>query len=213
MTVPARPAVSAASARPAGRKRRSGLDPHSDTFHAFADVLYTGVLVFALSVPLVTWFAAMGAGVQALRDARATDGHVTIGAVWRAYVHRIRRHWFVFVVLPTLLTAAIAFDTLLLPFLGVGELMSAVIPIVLASVVGAIALRVAGAWRDDVTARRTLALAWQRMSQDAGGSALLVLAVAAAGAIVSIIPLLAFVLAGPLALAAVAMDRDPKELT
>jgi len=70
------------------RRRRSGLDPHSDTFRAFADVLYTGVLIFLLALPLVTWFAALGAGTQALREARSDDGHVTIGAVWRPFVHR-----------------------------------------------------------------------------------------------------------------------------
>jgi len=190
------------------RRRGSGLDPHSDTFRAFADVLYVGILVFALSLPLVTWFAALSAGVQALREARDADGHVTIGAVWRAFADRLRHHWFVHLVLPAVLLAVIVLDTLVLPFLGAGELISAAVPIVLASVTGAVALRVAGAWRPGVPARATLVLAWRRMSQDAAGSLLLVLAVAAAGAIVSVIPILAVVLAGPLALAGVAMDRS-----
>ena len=46
---------------------------------------------------------------------------------------------------------------------------------------------------------------------DAAGSALLVLAVASAGAILTVAPMLAFVMPGLLALAAVAMDRDPQE--
>ncbi|AZS38251.1 hypothetical protein CVS47_02904 [Microbacterium lemovicicum] len=190
------------------RRRGSGLDPHSDTFRAFADVLYVGILVFALSLPLVTWFAALSAGVQALREARAGDGHVTVGAVWRAFARRIRRHWFVHVIAPTVLAAFILLDALVLPFLGVGEMVSAVVPIVLAAVAGAVGLRVAGAWRDDLPARRNVATAWRRMSQDAAGSVLLILAVTAAGAVVSVIPMLVFVMAGPLALAAVAMDRQ-----
>jgi len=189
------------------RRRRSGLDPHSDTFRAFADVLYTGVLIFLLALPLVTWFAALGAGTQALREARSDDGHVTIGAVWRPFVHRLRRHALTHLVLPTAVLVVLVLDVLILPFLGADEFLAAAIPVVLASAIGAIALRVAGVWREGVPARTSLATAWRRMSEDAGGSVLLALAVAVAGAVVWIIPLLAIVMAGPLALAAVAMDR------
>jgi len=192
---------------PAPVRRRSGLDPHSDTFHAFADVLYTGVLVFALSLPVVTGFAALGAGVQALREARAADGHVSVGSVLRAFGRRLR-HPVAQLLLPTLVTALLALDVLVLPFLGADPTAAAVVPIVLAATAGAVALRVAGAWRDDVPARRTLALAWRRMSADAGGTLVLILAVASAGAVIAVVPLLVVVMAGPLALAALAMDRD-----
>lgn len=189
------------------RRRRSVLDPHSVTFHAFADTLYTGVLIFALALPVVTWFAALSAGVQALREAREQDSHVTVGSVWRPFVSRIRRHWFVHLVLPAAIVAVLVLDVLILPFLGADATTAMVIPIVLASAVGAIALRVAGTWRDGVPVRTTLAVAWRRMSEDGAGSALLALAVAAAGAIVSFVPLLAIVMAGPLALAGVAVDH------
>ena len=99
-------------------------------------------------------------------------------------------------------------DVLVLPFLGADPTAAAVVPIVLAATAGAVALRVAGAWRDDVPARRTLALAWRRMSADAGGTVVLILAVASAGAVIAVVPLLVVVMAGPLALAALAMDRD-----
>ncbi|MFS0734974.1 hypothetical protein ABC304_06030 [Microbacterium sp. 1P10UB] len=194
-------------------RQGSGLDPHSDTFRSFSDVLYTGVLLFALSLPVLTWFAALSAGAQALREAREGDRHVTVGAVWRPFVRRLHRHWFVHVIAPTVFAAVVVLDALILPFLGAGELMSTLVPALLASAVGAVALRVAGAWREDVPARTSVALAWRRMSEDAAGSALLMLAVAAAGAIVSVIPLLAFVMGGPLALAAVAMDRSGRSRT
>ncbi|ROQ64153.1 hypothetical protein EDF36_1108 [Rathayibacter sp. PhB152] len=188
-------------------RRRSALDPHSGTFAAFADVLYAGVLVFALSLPVVTGFAAFGAGVAALREARENDGHVTIGSVWRAFVRRLRRP-VTQLLLPAVVTALLALDLLVLPFLGADPTLAAAVPIVLASVAGAVALRVAGAWRDDASATRILGIAWRRMSDDAAGTVVLVLAVASAGAVIAVVPLLIVVMAGPLALAALAMDRD-----
>ena len=190
------------------RRRRSGLDPHSPTFALFSDVLYAGVAIVLLSLPVVTWFAAFSAGVQALREAREADGHVTIAAVWRAFAQRIRRTWVVHLVLPTVVTMLLLVDVVFLPYTGLDPFAVLVLPIVLAAALGAIALRIAGAWRTDVPARQSLALAWSRMSQDAAGSLLLALAVAAAGAIVFVLPLLAVVMPGPLALAAVAMDRS-----
>ncbi|WP_164861821.1 DUF620 domain-containing protein, partial [Microbacterium sp. CPCC 204701] len=56
--------------RPAARRRApGGLDPHSPTFQLFSDVLYVGVLIFGLSLLVITWFAALSAGVEALRTA------------------------------------------------------------------------------------------------------------------------------------------------
>lgn len=189
-------------------RRRSGLDPHSTTFHSFADMLYTGVLVFALALPLLTWFAALSAGVEELRTARAEDRHVRARAVWSAFADRLVRHPLSHVVVPTLVTALLVVDVVVLPYVAPGELWATVLPVVLAAGLGAIALRVAGAWRRGIPTRTTLAIAWRRMSTDAAGSALLVLAVATAGAIVAIVPLLAIVLPGGLALAAIAMDRE-----
>ncbi|MET0734640.1 MAG: hypothetical protein ABWY55_03220 [Microbacterium sp.] len=191
------------------RRRAPGaLDPHSPTFHLFADTLYVGVLVFGLSLLVVTWFAALSAGVETLRDARTADRHVSARRLWSAFVDRAVRHPLTHIVLPTVVTAVLALDVVLLPYLAPGEMWAVALPIVLAAGLGAVALRVAGAWRAGVPARRTFAVAWRRMSEDAGGSGILVLAVAAAGAIVSIAPLLVVVMLGPLALAAVAMDRE-----
>jgi len=195
-----------------GRGRRSRgqstLDPHSSTFHAFADMLYAGVLIFGLSLLVVTWFAAFSAGVQALRTAREQDRHVTVRAVWSAFANRIARHPLTHVLAPSLVTALLVVDVVLLPYVAAGSFGAIVLPIVLAAGLGAVALRVAGTWRQGRAARESLGIAWRRMSTDAGGSALLALAVAAAGAVVMIAPMLAIVMPGPLALAAVAMDRD-----
>jgi hypothetical protein len=162
-------------------------------------------------VPAVTWFAALSAGVEELRAARAEDRHVRARAVWSAFVDRVMRHPISHVVVPTAVTALLVVDVVLLPYAAPGEIWATVLPVVLAAGLGAIALRVAGAWRRGADPRRILAVAWRRMSQDAAGSALLVLAVIAAGAIVAVAPMLAIVMPGPLALAAVAMDRDPQE--
>jgi hypothetical protein len=201
----------AADRRPARRRGPSGLDPHSSTFAAFSDMLYVGVLIAGLSVPAVTWFAALSAGVEELRAARTEDRQVRARAVWSAFVDRVMRHPISHVVVPTAVTALLVVDVVLLPYAAPGEIWATVLPVVLAAGLGAIALRVAGAWRRGAAPRRILAVAWRRMSQDAAGSALLVLAVIAAGAIVAVAPMLAIVMPGPLALAAVAMDRDPQE--
>lgn len=194
------------------RRRAPGaLDPHSPTFHLFADALYLGVLVFGLSLLVVTWFAALSAGVETLRDARTADRHVSARRLWSVFVDRAVRHPLSHIVLPTIVTALLAVDVVVLPYVVPGEVWALALPIVLAAGLGAVALRVAGAWRTGVPARRTFAVAWRRMSEDAAGSALLVLAVTAAGAIVSIAPLLLVVMLGPLALAALALDRDPEE--
>ncbi|MDN3496838.1 hypothetical protein QL996_12930 [Planococcus sp. APC 4015] len=189
-------------------RRRSPLDPHSSTFHAFADMLYAGVLIFVLALPVVTWFAALSAGVEAIRDARAADHHVRARTVWSAFVDRVVRHPVSHLLAPTAVTALLVVDVVLLPYAAPGELWSLVLPIVLAAGLGAIALRIAGTWRRGEAPRVLLGRAWRRMSTDAAGSALLVLAVTCAGALVVIAPLLALVLPGGLALAAVAMDRD-----
>jgi len=190
------------------RREQSALDPHSSMFHAFADMLYAGVLIFGLSLMVVTWFAAFSAGVQALREARESDRHVTSRAVWAAFLNRISRHPLTHVLAPSIVTTLLVVDVVLLPYVAPGSFGATVLPIVLAAALGAIALRVAGTWRQDRPARASLAMAWRRMSTDAGGSALLALAVAAAGAVVMIAPMLLIVMPGPLALAAVAMDRD-----
>jgi hypothetical protein len=196
---------------PARPRRRSGLDPHSSTFHLFADMLYAGVLIFLLSIPVITWFAALSAGVEALRTARETDRHLSARVVWSAFVDRVVKHPLSHVVVPTLVTAVVVVDVVVLPYVAPGELWSTILPIVLAAGVGAIGLRIVGAWRRDGRPREMLGTAWRRMSTDAAGSALLVLAVVTAGVIVAVAPMLAIVMPGPLALAAVAMDREPKE--
>jgi hypothetical protein len=189
------------------RRRASILDPHSAAFSTFADVLYTGVLVCALSIPLVTAFAALSAGAQALREARDADRHVTIGAVWRPFADRVAHHWFATIVLPVVVTVLLAGDLVVMPYLVPDALLAAAIPAVVASAAGALALRIAGTWRPGVAARATLAASWRRMSDDAGGSLLLALTVAAAGAVVVIMPFLVLLMPGMLALAAVAIDR------
>lgn len=203
--VPARTAVR--------RRAPGGLDPHSPTFQLFSDVLYAGVLIFGLSLLVVTWFAALSAGVEVLREARRADRHVTARAVWGAFANRVVRHPLSHLVAPTLVSAVLVVDVVLLPYVVPGEAWALALPIVLAAGLGGVALRVAGTWRRGTAPRVLLGRAWRRMSQDAAGSGLLVLAVAAAGAILTIAPMLAFVMPGLLAMAAVAVDRDPQEET
>lgn len=191
-----------------GRRRPSILDPHSSAFGLFSDVLYTGVLVFVGALPVVTGFAALSAGVETLRDARAGEGRVRARVFVRVLASRLRRSPVLHVVVPVAVTALLAVNAVVLPWTGLDPTWAAAVSVTLGAVLGAAALRVAGAWRPAVPARRTLHTVSGRMAGDATGTLLLAAAVAAAGAIVWTTPLLALVMPGVLALAAVALDRD-----
>lgn len=187
--------------------RRPLLDPHSPGFASFADVLYSGVLVFATMLPLVTGFAGLSAAVQVFREARASDGHVTVGAFWRAFVDRVTKHWISHIVVPTVVGAVLVGYLLVLPLMGLEPWMAIGLPAVAGVIVGAIGLRFVGTWRQGTSARVTLAETWRRMSDDPVGTLLLAGAAFTAGAIVSFATMLLLVIAGPLVLAAVAVDR------
>ena len=192
----------------ASTRRRGGsiLDPHSSSFALFSDTLWVGVMVAVASIPVVTSFAAVSAGVETLREARERDGSVTLRAFGGALLDRLRHHWPTHLVLPAIVLAALVLNVVVLPYTGADSLVATVASAAVAALAGAVALRVAGSWRRGLRAREVFAIAWRRMSEDAYGSLLLACGVTAAGAIVVISPLLGVIMAGPLVLAAVAID-------
>jgi len=193
----------------ASKKRLPALaNPYSASFRLLSDTLLAGVIVLALSIPLVTWFAALTGAVAALRDAHRADGPVRVRAIVRYGVRSVRRHALLTVLAPTVFVCFLLLDLLVLPHV-VGDARLALVAVgVLAAGIGAFALRIAGAWRDERTAREIVRIAWGRMSADPVGSLMLFAAGACAGLIVSFAPPLVFVMGGPLALAALAFDRD-----
>lgn len=183
-------------------------NPYSASFRLLSDTLLAGVIVLVLSIPVVTWFAALTGAVSALRDARRTDGPVRVRAILRHALRSMRRHPLLTVLAPSAFVAFLLADLLILPHV-VGDARVSLIAVgAVAAGIGALALRNAGAWRDERTAREIVRVAWRRMSADPVGSVMLFAAGVCAGLIVSFAPPLIFVMGGPLALAALAFDRD-----
>lgn len=193
----------------ARRRRLPGvLDPYSTSFRFLSDTLLAGLVVLALSLPIVTWFAALTGATAALREARAAEDPVRVRRILTHGCAAIRRNPLLTLLAPGVFVAVVVGDLLILPHL-LGDAPLALWAVgAIASGVGAFALRIAGAWREDRTARRVIALAWARMSADPVGSLMLFGACAAAVLIVSFSPPLLLVMGGPLALAALAFDRD-----
>ncbi|MFI1963395.1 hypothetical protein ACH429_04525 [Streptomyces pathocidini] len=203
--------------------------PYGERFTLFAEVAWVGVLVTVGSLPLVTWPAAMAAGCAAVRrcvpdgppasgtarrfaaDFRAAlPGGLRVGAAGLAALAFIAAD---------LRLAAVAGD---LPGFG---LLAAVCAIFAGAVVVA-QLRAAALWSGDVTGGATGAMAEERQPGDApgargsllraalrrarhdpAGSAMLGGAVLASAVCVWQLTVLAPLVAGVLALAAVAVER------
>lgn len=193
----------------ASRKRLPALaNPYSASFRLLSDTLLSGVIVLLLSIPIVTWFAALTGAVGALRDARRADAPVRVRSIVRHAARSIRRHALLTVLAPSAFVGFLLVDLLVLPHVIGDERLALVAVGALAAGIGALALRIAGAWRDERTAREIVRIAWGRMSADPVGSLMLFAAGSCAGLIVSFAPPLILVMGGPLALAALAFDRD-----
>ncbi|MGY0486467.1 hypothetical protein [Streptomyces sp. WG-D5] len=177
--------------------------PYGERFTLFAEVLWIGVLVAAGSLLLVTWPAAMAAGCAAVRrcvpdgpsagtarrfltDYRAAlSGGVRVGVVGLLVLGFLGAD---------LRLAAVAGDV---PFFGV-------LAVVVAGVAGGVVVyqvRMAAAWSS--TGR------WARPGRDGRGAVMLGGAVLVSAVCVWQLTVLAPLVTGVLALAAVAVDRRP----
>ncbi|MEB8337386.1 hypothetical protein [Streptomyces endophyticus] len=175
--------------------------PYGERFTLFAEVLWIGVLVAAGSLLLVTWPAAMAAGCAAVRrcvpDGPSPGTARRFLADWRA-------------ALPG--GAAVGAGGLaVLGFLGADLRLAAaagdvplfgVLAVVIAGAAGAVVVyqvRMASGWA--ATSR------WVRPTRDASGTAMLAGAVFVSAVCVWQLTILAPLVMGVLALAAVAVDR------
>lgn len=190
-----------------GGSRRWGsvLDPHSSTFRSFADTLLVGVLIALAAIPVLTAYAGMGSGIQVLRDARESDGYVTIGGFGKALLVRLRR-WPGQVAVPVLVLAVVAVDAVLLPALVADRLVSQALTIVLVTAIVGFGIRYAMQWRPEQPGAAGLRAAYRAFVSDGSGTLLIAAGIVTAGALVTIAPVLAIVVAGPVALAAVAIQ-------
>ncbi|MCA5892251.1 hypothetical protein LEP48_02660 [Isoptericola sp. NEAU-Y5] len=210
-----------ATARAAGggqARTASGHGGESRTTAAlglFAEVALAGVLVAVGSVLLVTAVPSLAAGVAHVR--RQVSGHdVGLGRFARDWWAAVRSLW-------TLGLAAVGVALLLvldwqLASSGVlpGADVVAVVVALAAAVVVVVLARAAGVWaegaapatgsRGDVTVRRALAAGARRAQDDLGGSALLVAAVGLCAVFVWMLPPLALLAGGLLAMAVVGVE-------
>ncbi|MFJ8826428.1 hypothetical protein ACIREE_32240 [Streptomyces sp. NPDC102467] len=177
--------------------------PYGERFTLFAEVLWIGLLVTAGSLLVVTWPAAMAAGCAEVRrcvpDGPSTGTARRFAASWRA-------------ALPGGSLVGVV-GLLVLGFLGADVRLAAVagdvpffggLVVVVAGVAGAVVVR-----QVRVAARWSATGGWSRPGRDPAGSAMLGGAVLVSAVCVWQLVLLAPLVAGALALAAVAVDRRP----
>jgi hypothetical protein len=176
---------------------------YTGRFTAFADMLLLGVLVTLGSLPVVTWFVALAAGADLMRQRETHD--VTIGV--RTYASRwtaaLRTGW-AGVVVPTAGLLVLAIDVFAV---GAGlDQPQVVVPLTAAAVVaGALALRCAAAWYAGRTWRACVEDALREAREDVPGTVLLTGAILVAGLLVAWVPPIGVIVPGLLALAGAAL--------
>jgi len=182
-------------------------EARGDGLALFADCLLVGVFTLVAAVGVVTGYAALVAACATVRE------HVVAGrsALAREYLARlvgaIRSGPVAVLVAPSVVAGLVAVDALAVAsgVPGAGPLAVVLAGCAAAAVV--VGLRAAAAWRPGQRFGPVARAAAIRGVRDPGGSALLLLAGVAAAAIVVVVPITALLIGGPLALAAVAVDR------
>jgi hypothetical protein len=173
----------------------------------FADCLVVGVLTAVAAVPVVTAYAALVAACATLRE-RVVDDR-SAGA--RVYLARllgaIRSGPVAVLAAPLAVAGVLAVDALALASGVPGAGPLAVLLAACAAVAVVLGLRAAAAWRPGDRFGPVARAAADRAVRDPRGSALLLFAAAVAAVIVAVVPITALLMGGPLALAAVAVDR------
>jgi hypothetical protein len=179
-------------------------------FALFADCLLLGCFTAIAALPVVTAYPALVAACTILRE-RVVDDR-SVGPV--RYLHvlgQVVRSGLSGVVVPPLLVAALILDGLAVAAGVPGSGMLAVFLALAASAAAVIGLRAAARWRSGTPWPAVARAAAIATARDAGGSALLWLAAAAATAIVAAVPVTVLLVAGPVALAAVAVDGRTRQ--
>jgi hypothetical protein len=155
-------------------------------------------------VGIVTAYPGFVAACDVLRRRAATDQGVGLGG-YLAALRRVARSGPAVFLVPPLVVAVLALDALAVAAGVPGQGFLAVVLAACSAAVAVLGLRVAASWLPGTRWRQHVFQALQRSRQDVRGSALLLLAVAAAALIVVTVPIVALFIAGPLAVAAVAV--------
>ncbi|GIH02928.1 hypothetical protein Rhe02_09950 [Rhizocola hellebori] len=174
-------------------------------FALFADCLLLGLFTALAAIPIVTAYPAFVTACTMLRDGSAV-GPRTYLSRFRAVAGSAPFLWWG----PSCALAVTAVDIVAISAGVPGAKPLAALLSLAAATAAVIALRLAGGWQPDRRWRTELAAAARGAGHDLGGSALLLLAAACAVGIVALVPITALLVAGPLAVAAVAIESRPR---
>lgn len=188
-----------------GADRPAGLPHGTSRFAFFSEVLVTGVIVFVLSLPLLTAVPALAAGSAHL--GRHLEGRPDdLRRLWADFRAALLSGGWLVSLGTVALLGLLDFNVNLaatgaLPGGRIVQVVSAAV----AAVVAVVVLRAVDAWADQPRWRAALRVAAARSAADVGGSALLVAAVGLCAVIVWMLLPLLFVVPGLLCLAVVAV--------
>ncbi len=174
-------------------------------FALFADCLLVGCFTAIAALPVVTAYPALVAACAMVR-ARVVDDRSVGPRVYLVLLAQAVRSGPSGLLVPPLLAAVLAIDALAVASGVPGHRPLGVLLVVAGSVAVVLGLRAAARWRPGARWPAVLHAATIAARRDAGGSALLLLAAAAAIAIAVAVPVTMLLIAGPLALAAAAVD-------
>ncbi|GAA3032471.1 hypothetical protein [Streptosporangium longisporum] len=168
-----------------------------------AESLVLGLLMFLASLPVVTAFVALAAGCALLRDREEVS--VGVRPYW-ARLRQVARSGPAGFLAPAAVAGALLLDGVAVRAGVPGhQVLSYLVP-ALAVVAGALALRVAVAWRPGTSWPDAARTAADHLAGDRYGTALLAAAVPVAAIICLGYPVVTPLVLGQLALAAVAVD-------
>jgi hypothetical protein len=174
-------------------------------FAWFADCLLVGCFTAIAALPVVTAYPALVAACSVLRE-RVVDDRSVGPRQYAKRLGQVVRSGPSGLVVPPLIAGVLALDALAVAAGLPGSRPLAVLLVVAGSVAAVLGLRAAARWRPGDRWPAVLRAAFALTRRDAGGSALLWLAAAAAVAIAAAVPVTVLLVAGPLTLAAVAVD-------
>ncbi len=175
-------------------------------FGLFSEVLVVGLGVSVLSLPVVTVLPALAAGAAHVR--RHLSGETDrVVDLWHEFVAALRGAW-PYALASLALLVLLWFNTAVA---GTGQLPGGtgvlVLSLAVAAMLAVVLLRAAGGWRRGASWRQVMRDAGARAGDDLVGSGLLVVAMGLCGVIVWMLPPLAVLVPGLLALAVVAVEH------
>jgi hypothetical protein len=171
----------------------------------FADCLLAGVLTAVAALPVVTAYPAFAAACAVLRERVAEDRTVTV----RGFVRQLRSAIAsgpAGLLLPWLYAVLLGLDAVAVAA-GVPGAVALTAVLVAAAAAGIVVLlRAAARWRPGTRWLHLFAAVVRGLADDPAGSALLLSAGVAAAAIAAVVPVTLLLVAGPTALAAIAVE-------